>query len=597
MTGRTPPPAQITGEDLGAARKIAVGITISTAILFLRSVWSNPGRLAFGDRVSEAPAHLWGLWTTSEHLFSSGPFFRSGELNHPGQFLSDLMDPVSLVVFTPVWLLFGAGPLGAVVGWNALHLVTVLLAGLGGWRLARRLVPDPAAAVICTAVCASAPYLMASAQLGRSEYLAGAWFPLHLAFLHAHLGPDRRRQDTLGAIATLVGLAHSGWTLALWVAALEIPFSLLFARQLADPRERLRRLAQVAVPSVLLTLPFLGAVLWLDPWWLSRLEPGHNMPVVLVMPLQNLTRFLTQYAVGGGLEAAPYPGTIAPLLILAALWRFGRRPLPWALLALAVVLLALGPEIQIAGPTGWVWRGYAPVAWLQAALPQINAIQNWPRIACLLGAPLGVAAAWGVAITGRRRPRQHLLIIGVLAGGIVLDHTTWAPPHTEPAFDLRIPQDEADALADLPDGAILELPVDNDQLPEYAVWEDFSLLWQLQHERPTSEVPSPTLSEAYHYSVLATSVAIGMQPIQDVCSSSEVARLRAAGFGAVVLQKRRIPLAYVETVQSGIEALLGPPRINNDRLAGWAIPEGGGGEIPEVCKPPLARNIGRGPPG
>ncbi len=592
MTGRTPPPAQTTGEHLGWARKIAAGATLFAAVLFLRAILSDPIGRAFGDRVSEAPAHLWGLWVTSEHLFGSGPFFRTGELNHPVGYLSDLMDPVSLVVFFPVWAIFGAGPKAAVLAWNALHLVTVLLAGFGGWRLARRLVPDPAAAVICAAVCASAPYLMASAQLGRSEYLAGAWYPLHLAFLHAHLGPDRRRQDTWGAIATLVGLAHSGWTLALWVALLEIPVALAFSRQLADSRERMRRLAQVGLPSVLLALPFLGSVLWLDPWWLTRLDPSQNMPVVLVMPLQNLLRVLTAYPVGGGNEAAPYPGTIVPILMAMAIWRRGGIVLPWVLFALSLLLLALGPEIMIAGPTGWVWRGYAPVAWLQSALPQLNAIQNWPRIACLMGAPLGVAAAWGVAVTGRRRPRHHLLFIGVVAGAIVLDHATWAPARSEPSFSVTLAPDERALLDQLPEGALLELPIDNDQNPEYGVWEDFSLLWQLQHGRATSEAPSPTRAAAYRHSVIATSIATGSPPAQDVCASSEAARLAAAGFGGVVLQKRRIPLAYVEPVQSGIEAVLGPPTVNNDRLAGWSIPVAAG-EIPTGCEAPLTRSIGR----
>lgn len=596
MTGRTPPPDQLTGEHLAPARKIAVGVVLSTAILFLRAVWSNPATRALGDRVSEAPAHLWGLWNTSSNLFSSGPFFRSGELNHPVGYLSDLMDPVSLVVFTPVWALLGGGPRAAVLAWNMLHLVTVLLAGLGGWRLARRLVPDPVAAILCAAVCASAPYLMASAQLGRSEYLAGAWYPLHLAFLHAHLGPDRKRGDTAGAILTLIGLAHSGWTLALWVAALEIPVALAFSRQLVDRRERVRRLLMVGVPAVLGALPFLGSVLWLDPWWLSRLQPGQNMPVVLVMPLQNLFRFLTPFQVGGGLEVAPYPGTIVPILMGVALWRRGSRALPWVLFAAGIGLLALGPEIQVAGPTGPAWRGYAPVAWLQSLSTRFNAIQNWPRIACLMGAPLGVAAAWGVAETGRRRPRNQLLLVGVLAGAIVLDHTTWSPTREEPSFDVRLPADQAALMEKLPEGAILELPVDNDQLPEYGVWEDFSLLWQLQHGHPTSEAPSPTRSAAYRHSILATSLATSTQPSTDSCASSEAARLRAAGFRAVLLQKRRVPVAYADTLVSAIQVVLGPPTANDEHVAAWTIPDAvpdSEDDIPEACKAPLARSIGR----
>lgn len=540
--------------------------------------------------MSEAPAHLWGLWTTSENLFGTGPYFRAGAVNHPDGYLSDLMDPVSLVVFWPLWALFGGGPKAAVLAWNGLHLVTVLLAGWGGWKLARRLLPDPGAAVVSAAVCAATPYLMASAQLGRSEYLAGAWYPLHLAFLHAHLSPDRKRGDTVGAIVTLVGLAHSGWTLALWVAALEIPIALAFSRRLASERERLLRMLQVGLPAIALTLPFLVSVLWLDPWWMDRLEAGKTMPVVLVMPLQNLVRFLPDYSVGGGLEAAPYPGTIVPVLMAVALWRHAERAWPWVLLAAGLTLLALGPEIQIAGPTMPVWRGYGPVAWLQEAFPATKAVQNWPRIAALLGAPLGVAAAWGVAITGRRRPRRYMLLVGVLSGAIVLDHVTWAPSRDEPTFDARLPDDVASAVEKLPEGALLELPVDNDRLPEYGVWEDYSLLWQLQHGRATSEAPSPTRASAYRYSIIASNLASGSPTSIDACADSEIARLRAAGFSGVLLQKRRVQQAYVDIMRSAIASVLGEPMLDNGRLTVWGLADDETEEIPESCKPPLARS-------
>jgi len=586
LTGPTPPPAQTPQELLAPARKLAALITISAALLFLRAVIPDPLVRAFGDRVSEAPAHLWGLWTTTEHLFSTGPFFRAAEVNHPQGYTSDLMDPVSLVVFAPVCLLFGGGPKAAVLAWNALHFATVLLAGLGGWRLARRLVPDPVAAVVTTAVCAASPYLMASASLGRSEYLAGAWWPLHLAFLHAHLGVDRRRSDTVGAVATLVGLAHSGWTLALWVAALEIPLALAFSRQIASRRVRLLRLLGVAVPAILLSLPFLLSVLWLDPWWLKRLQPGAMMPSVLVMPLQDLLRIFRAYPVGGGLEAAPYPGTVAPILIAVALWRRGGPAWAWTLLAGAILILALGPEVQIAGPTGWLWRGYAPVSWLQSLFPRLLAIQNWPRIAALMGAPLGVAAAWGIAATGRRRPRHHLLLAGLLAAGVVLDDATWALPRKETSFDVALPEEDRAALAGLPEGAVLELPVDNDQLPEYGVWEDFSLLWQLQHGRPTSEAPSPIRASVYHYSMLAKSIASGLEPDSQPCTSSEAARLREAGFGAVIFQKRRVPKAYVDPLERAITGVLGEAAVSNERIAGWPLPLTTG-EIPEACEAPL----------
>ena len=81
MIGRTADQPPNPGDNVALARKIAVGVVIATAVLFLRAVIPNPFVRAFGDRVSEGPAHLWGLWTTAEHLFSHGPFFRTGAVN------------------------------------------------------------------------------------------------------------------------------------------------------------------------------------------------------------------------------------------------------------------------------------------------------------------------------------------------------------------------------------------------------------------------------------------------------------------------------------------------------------------------------------
>lgn len=537
--------------------------------------------------MSEAPSHLWGLWATAEHLFSTGPFRRTAALNFPGAFTGDLIDPVSLVVFWPVWALAGRGATAAVLAWNALHLATVLLAGWGGYRLSRRLVPDPLAAVVGAAVCAASPYLMASTALGRSEYLAGAWYPLHLAFLHAHLSADRRPRDTVGAILTLAGLAWSGWTLALWVALLEIPVALVFSRALPDAKTRILRLIQVGLPAVLLALPFLWSVLVLDPWWLKRLAPGQAMPVVLVMPLQNLLRYSQGWPVGGGLEVAPYPGTVAPLLMAWGLWKRPGEAWPWVAFAVVLVVLALGPEIQIAGPTGPVWRGYAPVAWLQSLVPGMGAIQNWPRIAALLAAPLGVAAAWGVASVGRRRPSWQPVAVIVLGFAIVADQGTWTPPSKAPSFQVSLPVDIQTAMDALPEGPILELPIDNDQQPTFGVWEDYSLLWQLQHRHPSSEVPSPQISAAYQSSAFAYDLASGNSVSTDSCMGSEATRLYNAGFRGVVLQKRRLPVETARSLESALRGMLGDPAFTTETVASWAVKAQG--EVPDSCAAPLKR--------
>ncbi len=578
-------PSPVPADPLASTRILAVCLTLLAAALLLSPVLSDPIHLALGVGASEGPSHLWGLWTTSSHMFPNGPFFRGAALNYPVGYLGDLIDPVSLVVFTPVWFLCGRGPIAAVIAWNTLHLATVCLAGWGGWRLGRRLFADPGPTLLVVAASAASPYLMASAALGRSEYLAGAWYPLHLAFLHAWLSPQGRRRDAVGAILTLIGLGWSGWTLALWVSVLEIPVSLAFCEQIEGWRERARRLGIVAIPAILGVLPFLASVLWLHPWWLARLTPG-QYPGVPAMPLQDLFRFLQSYPVGGGVEIAPYPGTITVLLILVAFWIRPYEVLPWLIFAGSLLVLALGPQIEWATTGMPTWRGDAPVSWIMFFVPTTQAIQNWPRIAALLGGPLGAASAWAVVDPAARGRPLHIVLCALLGAGIVLDHWSWGERSTA-AFTVTPPDDVTQALAGIPAGPILELPVDaSSQEPQLVVWEDFSLLWQLQHGRPSSEVPSPTTAAAYTISVLASSLQSGRRPSASPCADSEQSRLYDAGFRGVVLQKRRVASSQGDAYVAAITSVLGAPTVTAGQTIAWALAEGD--PVPARCKAPLS---------
>ena len=580
--------AAADSEEVLRARRVAVAVTAVAAMALLWPVLGAPGTRALGMPTSEGPAHLWGLWTAADGLLSHGPFQRVAAVTAPGGFAADLIDPVSLVAFWPVWLLGGGGPGAAVAAWNALHLVTVLLAGLGGWRLARRVIPeDPAAAVVVVAACAASPYLLGSVGLGRTEYLAGAWYPLHLAWLHAHLSSDRRRADTVGAAVSLGLLAWSGPILAVWVAMVEIPVAWALSRGIVGWRRRARRLAEVAVPAVLLAVPVVWTLVSLDPWWLERVAGTGPSRTVLSLPLQNLVRFLPDAAVGGGLEVAPYPGTAMVLLGLIGLWRRPLAAAPWLALAGALLVASLGREVQIAGESGPSWTGYAPVAYLAAHVPGLGAVYTWARIAALFGAPLGLAAAWAVAETGRRRSQRHLAVAAVAAAVILLDHASWRPVGAVSGFVVTPPADIAAAFDALPDGPIVELPVDNDVTPETAVQEDYSLLWHNGHGRPTSEVPSPHVAAVYGVSGTASAVAVGSRPAEDPCAASEGTRLYAAGFRGVVLQKRRVDADTAARLTGELTALFGEPAHDGEAAASWAVAETE--EPSEACMPPLRR--------
>ncbi|MDP6934504.1 MAG: hypothetical protein QGG40_16380, partial [Myxococcota bacterium] len=381
--------------------RLAAVLVAAVALIALWPVLPAPHQLALGRASGEGPAHLWGLWTTAEGLWTHGPFLRVSEVNHPAGLRAELIDPVNLLVFWPVWWVTGGGATGAVLGWNAIHLAAVVAAGWGGWLLATRILPDAPCRLVLVAATAGTPYLLASLGLGRTEYLAGAWYVLHLAFLHRHLSTDRRATDTLAALASLVGLAHSGWIVPLWVLLIEPPLAIIFARQLPGTRTRVTRIAQVALPAVLLSLPVLFNVLDTSPWWLTKTRYTDLTYAGPVVPIQSLLPGMTNAAVGGGAEAAPYPGALLVALAILGSWKY-HRARGWLLLGGLLFVAALGREVQWAGAAGPEWKVYMPIAWLTSSVQLFRGVTSWSRLGMFLGFPLGVAAAWGVHALGKR---------------------------------------------------------------------------------------------------------------------------------------------------------------------------------------------------
>ncbi|MDP6934585.1 MAG: hypothetical protein QGG40_16805, partial [Myxococcota bacterium] len=171
---------------LWSAAVLATAAVTTALIVLLWPILPAPTRILLGG--GETQNHLWGLWVAAEGLWSSSPLVLiTDTVNYPEGISQDMADPFHVLLFAPLLWMGGGGLEGAVLGWNGLYAITCVLAGLGGWLLARRMLEDPMGAAVAAAVMASTPCLLTHALSGRTEYLAGAWYPLHLAFLHAHL--------------------------------------------------------------------------------------------------------------------------------------------------------------------------------------------------------------------------------------------------------------------------------------------------------------------------------------------------------------------------------------------------------------------------
>ena len=565
----------------------------ATALAGLGLLWpalGAPASTAVGLADGEGPAHLWGLWVAAEGLFSHGPYLRVSEVNYPAGFHADLMDPINLLLFWPFWMLGGGGAAGAMLGWNAVHLMTVVLAGWGGWRLGRTVLQSPQAAAVTAAAVAGAPYLIGAAGVvGRSEYLPLAGWALHLSFLIGFLRTGGRREQ-LGAIITLTALAHAGWQPLTWLILAELLLVWMLYRTSSgeqtplDRRETITRMVMVTAPAALLTLPLLLSHLSTDPWWLGRLshpspfeERPRAVPLATLLPLIDATRSWAN-------NPLPYLGLTLPALAVVGVIYERKKALRWFALASLVLIFALGEIVAMGTSVDTATNFYyMPAAILMHIIAPLRAFHGWARLTLLVVPLLAICAGYAIDHLTRKQPSRSLLVTAALALLLVLEGVTWSPVGRG-NFAIDTDSPAYTALAALPQGPVLELPLGMHQ--QHA---DRALLRAQDLQRPTSLAPSPQQPSALNLSSLAWSIEQGTDLTEHRCAASEANRLLQAGFVGVLLHADLLPEG--ETTVDAISTLLGEPTVSIDDKLAWALDQGDSVEvpIPPSCKT-LAEN-------
>lgn len=553
---------------------IAACATLLAALGLLWPVLGAPTTAAVGLADGEGPAHLWGLWVAAEGLFTHGPYLRVSEVNHPAGFHADLMDPINLLLFWPFWVLGGGGASGAVLGWNAVHLLTVLLAGWGGWRLGRVVLESPHAAAVTAAAMAGAPYLIGAAGVvGRSEYLPLAGWALHLSFLLGFLKEGGGRRDQLGAIVTLAALAHAGWQPLTWLILTEAVMVWMLCRTPdgeqapLNGRQTATKVATIAIPAALLTLPLLLSHLSTDPWWLGRLshpspfeERPRAVPLATLLPLVDATRSWAN-------NPLPYLGLTLPLLAVAGVVQAQKKALRWFLLAAVVLTFSLG-EIVAMGTSAETATNfyYMPAAIVMHIITPLRAFHGWARLTLLVVPLLAISAGYAVDVLVRKRPDRALSATVALALALVLEGILWAPVGRG-SFEVMVDPPVYAALETLPPGPILELPLGMHQ--QHA---DRALLRAQALQRPTSLAPSPHQPSALNLSALAWSIEQGTALSEHQCVESETSRLIEAGFVGVLLHTDHWPEG--DTTLESIIDLLGEPLVSAEEKLLWQLEPG-----------------------
>jgi hypothetical protein len=311
---------------------------------------------------------------------------------------------------------------------NIVALLSLALAGLGMFLLARELTGDPLAGWAAGILYAFHTWNVN--ELIRLQILSNQWFPfLLLALLLYFERPGWGRAAAAGAAYAAQALSCMYWSLYAPLLALPALLVLQWRRRLGA-RQLLPLLAMLALAlglSGLFALPYVATS---RAYGFARPlpEPLDLCRYLEVLPGHHLYSALLATAPGPNQNAAHFPGFLALALAVLGAWR-GLHPGPLGrafLLVLAACgfALSLGPAVVWYGQT----LGPGPYALLFELVPGFRNVRYPERFSIFLFLALAVLLAAGLASLRPRLGRAGMLVLGAL---LFLEHFS-APLRLEP---------------------------------------------------------------------------------------------------------------------------------------------------------------------
>ena len=337
-----------------------------------------------------------------------------------------------------------------VVVYNVAYLASYVLAGGGMYLLVSSLTGSRPAAAVAGVLFVCVPFR--AQEAGHLQSLMYGWMPIGLWALHRYFATGRRVVLAgFAAAFLLAGLSNGHFfyffaSVVVIVAGLELIFRV---------RSRPRMLVELPVAAALM----FAAVLPVMSGYLAARD---------LYGMERSRESVISYAANtvGRLDPGFCLAALAVCGLLAACLRRGpdrnaarsdrRLALMYALVAVAGIALALGPEPTVNGVR---LMASGPYDWLRGIVPGLDGLRVPRRAIIITFLALTVLAAFGVRFLLEHLPRRPGQTLGVLFCGLAIVETENYRPVPLVSFETPPSLQEAQAwLRTRPPGAVMSLP-------------------------------------------------------------------------------------------------------------------------------------------
>jgi hypothetical protein len=536
MTTYSPTSAEraLTGHDPTTTWPEQMAVLIGYLLLGVWYTWPlvtqlSTGVIQKGALPIDSGQGIWSLWWVQQATFQGWYPYMTRYIFFP-ETVNLFWQTISITNTLPaVPVTFLLGPIAA---FNMLVLISFGLSGLAVYNLVLRILDQRFGALVAGFVYACSPYHVQVVLGGTLESIAIHWIPIYvLLLLRALRGPNGSNIALAGAgiIVTTLSSYYYGIYCAIYTA-LHIGLLICIA-----PSNRARaRYGMIGASIGLCWLAIFLPVAWLagslsgvalEDWYDRQIY--HSVALVDLLapnPLHPIwgaaaSGWLTQLH-PFGVESGASVGAAAAILIIAGCIRVFNAMWPWLVLAIGMLVLALGPELHITGVTTGI---RLPFALLDVLGPFRNSSRPAYFVALWM---LPISLLIGNGVQSLSLPHAPLRWPVILLAVLLLIEFL---PQSAPVLPIEVDRLYSSLRSESEPGAILELPPQNDASQQ--------MLNQICHGRPlaggylarTPNYPLVTYNSALHQLWYASG------PKSDILARNTAQELAAIGIHIVAL--------------------------------------------------------------